>query len=103
MRPRTISSLVLGPLLLVFAQAQAQTDPLPSWTDGPARKAIIEFVQATTDKASPKFVAPEARIATFDQDGTQGLPDSKVGAFTQTLYDEAKRKGWAVISISTRT
>ncbi len=30
----------------------------------------MEFVQATTDKASPKFVAPEARIATFDQDGT---------------------------------
>jgi len=45
-------------------------DPLPSWNDGPARKAITEFVQATTDKSNPKFVPPEARIATFDQDGT---------------------------------
>ena len=29
----------------------------------------------------------------------QGLPDSKVGTFPQTLYDEAKAKGWTVISM----
>ena len=45
-------------------------DPLPSWNEGPAKQAIVEFVRATTDKASPKFVPPEERIATFDQDGT---------------------------------
>jgi hypothetical protein len=56
--------------LLVFGQAYAQTDPLPSWNDGPAKKAIIEFVKVTTDKGGPKFVPPEARIATFDQEGT---------------------------------
>ena len=44
---------------------------LPSWNDGPAKQAIVAFVQATTiDKTSPKFVPPEERIATFDQDGT---------------------------------
>jgi len=48
----------------------AQTDPLPFWNDGPAKRAILEFVKATTDQASPKFVAPAARIVTFDQDGT---------------------------------
>jgi phosphoglycolate phosphatase-like HAD superfamily hydrolase len=83
MRPRTISSLVLGPLLIALAQAYAQTDPLPSWNDGPARKAIVEFVQATTDKASPKFVAPEARIATFDQDGTLWVEHPM---YTQVVY-----------------
>jgi phosphoserine phosphatase len=70
MRRLPFTSLVLGTLLLVVAQVHAQTDPLPSWTDRPAKKAIVDFVQATTDKASAKFVAPEARIATFDQDGT---------------------------------
>ena len=30
----------------------------------------MDFVKATTDSASPKFVPPEERIATFDQDGT---------------------------------
>ena len=29
----------------------------------------------------------------------QGLPDTKVGTFTQALYDEAKRDGWTVISM----
>ena len=28
-----------------------------------------------------------------------GLPDSKVGTFTQALYDEAQKKGWTVISM----
>ena len=50
--------------------ALAQADPLPSWNDGAAKKAIVAFVQATTTPSGPTFVAPEARIATFDQDGT---------------------------------
>jgi len=29
----------------------------------------------------------------------QGLPDTKVGTFTQALYDEAKQKSWTVISM----
>jgi hypothetical protein len=45
-------------------------EPLPSWNEGPAKKAIIEFVQATTTQGSPKFVPPPERIATFDNDGT---------------------------------
>jgi phosphoglycolate phosphatase-like HAD superfamily hydrolase len=57
-------------LLLVAVHTAAQTDPLPSWNDGPAKKAIVEFVQATTTQGSPKFVPPAERIATFDQDGT---------------------------------
>jgi len=47
-----------------------QDSVLGSWNEGPAKKAILEFVRATTDPASPKFVPPEQRIATFDQDGT---------------------------------
>jgi phosphoserine phosphatase len=61
-----------GPLLSASAQAQSATssDALPSWNDGSAKQAIIDFVRATTVQGSPKFVAPEERIATFDQDGT---------------------------------
>jgi phosphoglycolate phosphatase-like HAD superfamily hydrolase len=63
-------ALALVAWLAVSARALAQTDPLPSWNDGPAKQAIVAFVQATTDQSSPTFVPPEARIATFDQDGT---------------------------------
>jgi phosphoglycolate phosphatase-like HAD superfamily hydrolase len=75
-RRTLVSSLVLFPALsatLVPASAQAQatqTGLLPSWNEGPAKQAIVDFVRATTDRASPNFVPPEARIATFDQDGT---------------------------------
>jgi phosphoglycolate phosphatase-like HAD superfamily hydrolase len=48
----------------------AQTDPLPSWNEGAAKNAIVEFVQTTTTPGSPNFVPPAERIATFDQDGT---------------------------------
>jgi hypothetical protein len=39
--------LVVGVLLAFGASARAQVDPLPSWNDGPARQAIIDFVKAT--------------------------------------------------------
>jgi len=45
-------------------------DPLPSWNERPAKQAIVEFVRVVTDKSSPRYVTPEQRIATFDNDGT---------------------------------
>ena len=65
------SSLVRAALFVASAQTAPPGEVLPSWNDGPAKQAIIAFVQATTtDKTNPKFVPPEERIATFDQDGT---------------------------------
>ena len=62
--------LALTALLALGINAQAQTDPLPSWNDGAAKQAIVTFVKDTTTQGSPKFVPPAERIATFDQDGT---------------------------------
>jgi hypothetical protein len=67
---KIVGLLALSALLLPSASAQTQTDPLPSWNAGAAKKAIVEFVRATTTKGSPTFVAPAERIATFDNDGT---------------------------------
>lgn len=55
---------------LALALSVQAADPLPSWNDGPAKQAILSFVKEVTDKSSPKYVEPEDRIATFDQDGT---------------------------------
>ena len=65
------------------AQAQSSPDPLASWNDGAAKRAILEFVRETTDKASTHFVPPEARIATFDQDGTLWVEQP---IYTQLTY-----------------
>jgi len=66
----SLAGLAAVVLAVAAAQAPAQTDPLPSWNDGPAKRAIVAFVNITTDKASPKFVPPAERVATFDNDGT---------------------------------
>ena len=57
-------------LLLFTNLAFATDDPLPSWNDGAAKQAIVEFVAKTTVAGSPDYVPPAERIATFDQDGT---------------------------------
>ena len=44
--------------------------PLSSWNDGPAKKAILDFVADVTDKESKTFVSQQDRIAVFDNDGT---------------------------------
>jgi phosphoglycolate phosphatase-like HAD superfamily hydrolase len=73
--PKLIPSMAVGRRSILLAMAttivavplvQGQTtDPLASWNDGPAKEAILDFVRNTTHQ-----VAPEDRIATFDQDGT---------------------------------
>ena len=52
------------------ASLGAQATPLSSWNDGPTKRAIMTFVRSTTDRSSPQYVAPDDRIATFDNDGT---------------------------------
>jgi phosphoserine phosphatase len=79
MRTRTTWAAVLlaaATLLGWLAAAPApapeagQPDPLAAWKDGPAKKAIREFVAAVTAKGGADYVSPEDRIATFDNDGT---------------------------------
>jgi phosphoglycolate phosphatase-like HAD superfamily hydrolase len=50
--------------------AYAQGDPLPSWQEGAARRAIIAFIDRVTTQGSADFLPVEERIATFDNDGT---------------------------------
>jgi phosphoserine phosphatase len=71
-RPRSsfIRVFAIGASLFLGEAARAQTEPLPSWNEGPAKQAILSLVKETTDAAGPRFVPPAERIATFDQDGT---------------------------------
>lgn len=50
--------------------AQEAIDPLPSWNDGPARSAILDFVRRVTTEGSADYIPPAERLATFDNDGT---------------------------------
>src|SRR5206468_8371999 len=77
---KTIALLAIT--LAGFTNIQAQ-DALPSWNDGPTKQAIVDFVKATTETGGAKFVAPEERIATLDQDGTLWVEHPM---YTQVMY-----------------
>jgi len=74
MKPLKHMGLFIVALLVVntalWVEAAKALDPLLSWNDGPTKSAIVQFVQDVTQQGEPKYVPPEARIATFDQDGT---------------------------------
>jgi phosphoglycolate phosphatase-like HAD superfamily hydrolase len=83
-RSTAVPEVMLFLVLTVSASAQQDNpDPLPSWNDGAAKRAIVEFVRTTTDKAGPKYVPPEQRVATFDQDGTLWVEHPM---YTQVVY-----------------
>jgi hypothetical protein len=50
--------------------APAPEASLPSWNDGAAQQAIIDFIDKTTTEGSPDFIPMADRIAVFDNDGT---------------------------------
>jgi phosphoglycolate phosphatase-like HAD superfamily hydrolase len=69
--------------LAFAATAGAPTDPLPSWNDGPAKQAIVDFVTAVSTEGGPDYVAPADRIATFDNDGTMWVSHP---LYTQAVF-----------------
>ncbi|PFG71661.1 phosphoserine phosphatase [Pseudomonas poae] len=78
------------PLLLLLNLPVLAADPLPSWSEGPSKKQIIEFVQAVTVEGSKDYVNPAERIAVFDNDGTLWTEQP---AYFEVLFafDEVKR------------
>lgn len=50
--------------------ALAKPDALASWQDGGAKARIVAFVNEATKPGGVRFIAPDDRIAVFDNDGT---------------------------------
>ena len=76
--------ILLPVLLILFATSSAiADDSLPSWNEGAAKKEIMEFVAAVTNKNSKDFVEPAERIAVFDNDGTLWV---EYPMYTQALF-----------------
>ena len=80
---RSTVGLLTGLLVLLTCASAVAHDSLPSWNDGPAKKAIIEFVSAVTDEKGKDYVEPAERIAVFDHDGTLWV---EYPIYTQILF-----------------
>lgn len=82
-RREALVLLGLAPLLPSAVRAQAGADPLPSWRDGPAKRALLDFVAAVTTEGGPDFVRAPERIAVFDNDGALWVEQP---TYTQLLF-----------------
>ena len=79
-----ITNTFLAVLLVALVSGSAVArDPLASWNEGPAKKAILEFVAAVTGENGKDYVEPAGRIAVFDNDGTLWV---EAPMYTQVLF-----------------
>jgi phosphoglycolate phosphatase-like HAD superfamily hydrolase len=69
MRSSLRLALVVSVAWALACAALAQ-EPLPSWNDRAAKRAIVQFVAEVTATGAPTFVPAAQRIAVFDNDGT---------------------------------
>ncbi|AVA26438.1 MULTISPECIES: HAD family hydrolase [unclassified Rhizobium] len=77
MRPIRNTETILASLIVAvftlaagFVSPAFSQEPLPSWNDTAAKSHIMAFVKATVTDGGEGYVAPEDRIAVFDNDGT---------------------------------
>jgi hypothetical protein len=62
-------------------------------------KQMLEYTQAGDGARLAMLLLHDDAKREYAYGPAQGLPNTRVGTFTQALYDEAKKKGWSVISM----
>ena len=60
---------------------------------------MLEYTKAGDGARLSMIVLHDDAEREYAYGPATGLPDTKVGTFTQALYDEAKKDGWNVISM----
>jgi phosphoglycolate phosphatase-like HAD superfamily hydrolase len=85
-KPEGIHLVIGRQPLAAFGNSTGDRDMLALTATGSG--ARLEMLVLHDDAAREYAYGPAA-----------GLPDTKVGTFTQALYDEAKKSGWTVISM----
>ena len=73
--------------------------PYAAFGNSTGDRQMLEYTGAGDGARLMMLVLHDDAKREYAYGPAQGLPDTKVGAFTQALYDEAKKKGWIVISM----
>jgi hypothetical protein len=60
---------------------------------------LLEFAQGGSGATLQMLVLHDDGVREYAYGPAQGLPDSKIGTFPQSLYDQAMKRGWNVISM----
>ncbi len=73
--------------------------PYAAFGNSTGDQQMLEWTQAGDGARLMMLVLHDDPEREYAYSPAAGLPDSKVGTFSQALYDEAKSKGWTVISM----
>jgi phosphoglycolate phosphatase-like HAD superfamily hydrolase len=73
--------------------------PLAAFGNSTGDRQMLEWTGAGAGARLKMLVLHDDAAREYAYGPAQGLPDSKVGTFTQALYDEAEKDGWTVISM----
>ena len=73
--------------------------PIAAFGNSTGDEQMLEYTGAGDGLRLKMLVLHDDAEREYAYGPAQGLPDTKVGTFTQDLYDEAKKDGWIVISM----
>jgi phosphoserine phosphatase len=73
--------------------------PYAAFGNSTGDRQMLEWTGAGAGARLKMLVLHDDATREYAYGPAQGLPDSKVGTFTQALYDEAKKDGWTVVSM----
>jgi hypothetical protein len=73
--------------------------PYAAFGNSTGDREMLEWTGAGAGARLMMLLLHDDAIREYAYGPAAGLPDSKVGTFTPELYDEAKKKNWAVISM----
>ena len=66
--------------------------PHIAFGNSPGDRQMLEYTKARRRRPAGAAGTARRRVREYAYGPAQGLPDTRVGAFTQALYDEAKRR-----------
>jgi phosphoglycolate phosphatase-like HAD superfamily hydrolase len=73
--------------------------PVAAFGNSTGDRQMLEYTKSGKGLRLAMLVLHDDASREFAYGPAQGLPESKVGTFTQELYDEAQKDGWIVISM----
>jgi phosphoserine phosphatase len=73
--------------------------PIIAFGNSTGDRQMLEYTQAGDKARLAVLVLHDDAVREFAYGPARGLPDTKIGTFTQALYDEAEKSGWIIISM----